>query len=212
MKICPTCNRTFPDDTLFCAYCGVSLQPAPPDPPHCPNCHAQAAPDNIFCTQCGTPLANTQPQVTAQQPQQFNSTPNFQMQPQQFNYAPEFQAPTQPFTGNLNFQVPLQQFNGGAPIAQKPISGFSFPLMYVLGAANIFLHVVTFIFALLVVDSINWLLLFIPFSLLDYGCALTGYFIKKHQKQESLFFFIMTTIAGFTTFAAFFFTWGGHFF
>lgn len=44
---CPNCNRTIPDDSEFCQYCGHELKLV------CPKCGADLDDDSDFCKKCG---------------------------------------------------------------------------------------------------------------------------------------------------------------
>jgi len=87
---CPECNASIPDNSIFCPYCGNTLNGAAPQPPmepepiaptvpvtapvcSCINCGTPYAPDDIFCGYCGKDLRGgaipvAEPPVTPQPP------------------------------------------------------------------------------------------------------------------------------------------------
>lgn len=49
MKVCKKCNRSFPNDAVFCSECGEKLV----DEIKCPRCGAEVEPEDRFCSKCG---------------------------------------------------------------------------------------------------------------------------------------------------------------
>ena len=59
MKICPKCNKEFPDDVNFCKYDGTKLvekNAKTESEKKCPKCGAPAVNGAKFCNMCGSPL------------------------------------------------------------------------------------------------------------------------------------------------------------
>lgn len=59
MKICPKCNKEFPDDVNFCKYDGTKLvekNAEAESEKKCPKCGAPAVNGAKFCNMCGSPL------------------------------------------------------------------------------------------------------------------------------------------------------------
>ena len=56
MKICPTCNKEFPDDQKFCKYDGTPLAEKKAEAEagkKCPKCGRTYPTDAGFCMTCG---------------------------------------------------------------------------------------------------------------------------------------------------------------
>ena len=59
MKICPKCNKEFPDDVNFCKYDGTKLaekNAKTESEKKCPKCGTPAVNGAKFCNMCGSPL------------------------------------------------------------------------------------------------------------------------------------------------------------
>jgi len=54
--ICPNCSASNPEEALFCAECGFSLN----QPLFCPNCGAKTSPGADICPVCKTWLLDNQ--------------------------------------------------------------------------------------------------------------------------------------------------------
>lgn len=63
---CPNCNKTIPDDSIFCPECGVKISEygLAPGMMRCPACGAPTPKKSNFCTNCRAPLS---PQATQAQ-------------------------------------------------------------------------------------------------------------------------------------------------
>lgn len=53
---CPDCQRSIPDDSRFCSYCGTSLRA-------CTNCQVFFHADALFCGRCGGNLVDAGPPI-----------------------------------------------------------------------------------------------------------------------------------------------------
>nr|MBP3283329.1 SUMF1/EgtB/PvdO family nonheme iron enzyme [Treponema sp.] len=74
MKICPKCNKEFPDDVNFCKYDGTKLaekNAKTESEKKCPKCGAPAVNGAKFCNMCGSPL--TAETKTSPQPKSISS-------------------------------------------------------------------------------------------------------------------------------------------
>ena len=62
MKVCPKCNKEYPDDVKFCSTCGQELKPKEEGARFCPYCGAKLNAGSQFCSSCGKPVEQ-QPQM-----------------------------------------------------------------------------------------------------------------------------------------------------
>ena len=63
VKICPNCNRSYPEDALFCKYCGIQLEEVWEEYEEavtpggakcrCPSCGAAVYEEEKVCSVCG---------------------------------------------------------------------------------------------------------------------------------------------------------------
>ena len=65
MKICTKCKKEYPDDMVFCSYCGISLQPKIEERV-CSACGKVVHADNLrFCPYCGHSFTSPSPKTNA---------------------------------------------------------------------------------------------------------------------------------------------------
>lgn len=66
--ICPNCQSTIPDDSIFCQNCGIKISEygLSEDMIRCPSCHMPTPKGSNFCTNCRAPLSESAISHTAQ--------------------------------------------------------------------------------------------------------------------------------------------------
>lgn len=104
MQLCPTCNRTYPDNApSFCPQDGTPLTPVLQSSINCQRCGYSISPDAPFCANCGSPKQV----ISSQQP--FQPTPSQPLANQPSYGAPyqqNPQNPQMPYAAQGQFQQP----------------------------------------------------------------------------------------------------------